>query len=63
MQFEKKLINDCLNALELSWKFLISTIYNFVVIYPLNLLLSKKVAYFLTISFVFSGYKQNFTVQ
>ena len=42
---KRKLINDCLNALELSWKFLISTIYNFVVIYPLNLLLSKKVAY------------------
>ena len=44
-----------------SWKFRIPTIYNFGVIYPWNLLFSYKAAYFLTVSIVFSVYKQNFT--
>ena len=48
MQVEKALIND---------RF--PTIFNFVVIYPWNLLFSEKVAYFLTDSIVFSVYKQN----
>ena len=34
--------------LKVSWKFRIVTIYNFVVIYPWNVLFSLKVAYFLT---------------
>ena len=37
--------------------------YNFAVTGPWNLLFSQKVAYFLTISIVFSVYKQNFTAQ
>ena len=45
------------------WKFHIPTIYNFAAIYPWNLLFSWKVAYFLTISIVFSVHKQNFTAQ
>ena len=40
MQIEKALINDPLRVPELSWKFRIPTIYNFVVIYPWNLLFS-----------------------
>ena len=36
-------------------------IYNFKLIYPRNLLLSLKVAYILTVSIVFSVYKENFT--
>ena len=42
------------------WKFPIPTIYNFAAIYSWNLLFSYKVAYFLTVSIVFSVYKQNF---
>ena len=64
MQTEKALIIDLLRASELSWKFRIATIYNFAVIYPWNLQFSEKVAYhLLTVSFVFSVYKQNFTSQ
>ena len=37
MQIEKALINDRLRLSNISWKFRISTIYNFTVIYPLNL--------------------------
>ena len=51
MQVEKALTNDRLCVL------------NFSVIYPWNLLFSWKVAYFLTVSIVFSVYKQNFTAQ
>ena len=40
MQIEKALINDRFRVLKLSWKFHISTIYNFAVIYPWNLLFS-----------------------
>ena len=35
----------------------------FIVIYLWNVLFFKKVAYFLTVSIVFSVYKQNFRVQ
>ena len=63
MQTEKALINDRLRVLKVSWKFLISIIYNFVVIYPWNLLFSQKVAYFLMVSIVFYAHKQNFTAQ
>ena len=34
MQLEKVPINDCLHVSEVSWKFHISSIYNFAVIYP-----------------------------
>ena len=63
MQTEKALINDRLRVLEVSWKFRISIIYNFVVIYPWNLLFSQIVAYFLIVSIVFYVHKQNFTAQ
>ena len=63
MQIEQALINDHLRVSKVSWKFRIPTIYNFVVIYPWNLLFSLKVAYFLTVSIVFSVCKQNFTAQ
>ena len=42
------------------WKFLIPTIYSFAVNYPWNLIPFLKVASFLTVSIVFSVYKQNF---
>ena len=41
-------------------KISIPTIYNLAVIYPWNLLFSSKIAYFLTVSIVFSVYKQIF---
>ena len=63
MQIEKALLNDRLRVLKVSWKFLIPTIYNFAVICPWNLLFTLKVVYFLTVSIVFSVYKQNFTPQ
>ena len=59
MQTEKALIKDGLRVSKVSWKFNIPTIYSFAVICPWNLLFSEKVAYFLTISIVFSVYKQN----
>ena len=63
MQIEKALINDRLRVLNVSWKLRIPTIYNFAAIYPWKFLFSLKVAYFVTISIVFSVYKQNVTVQ
>ena len=63
MQIEKALRNDHLHASKVPWKFHIPTIYNFAVIYPGNLLFFKKVVYFLTVSTVFSVYKQNFMAQ
>ena len=63
MQIEKALLNDRLRVTKVSWKFRIPTIYNFAVICPLNLLFSEKVAYFLTVSNVFSVYQQNSTAQ
>ena len=53
IQIEKALVNDCLHVSKTSWKFRIPTIYHFGVIYPWNLLFSKKLAYFLTVSIVF----------
>ena len=63
MQIEKALINDCLHVSKASWKFCIPTTYNFAAIYLWNLLFSEKVAYFLTVSIVFSVFKQNFTAR
>ena len=51
MQIEEALINDRLRVSEVSWKFHIPTIYK------------PKVSYFLTVSIVFSVYRQNFTAQ
>ena len=62
MPIEKALINDCLGVSNVSWKFHISPMYNFAVIYPWNLRFAQKVAYFLTVSSVFSVCKQSFTV-
>ena len=59
MQTEKALINHFLRVSEVSWKFHIPTIKIFVLIYLWNLLFSWKVAYFLTVSIVFSVYKLN----
>ena len=63
MQIGKALINDRLRVLKVSWKFRVPTIYSFAVIYSWNLLFSLKVAYFLTVSIVFSVYKQNFRTE
>ena len=63
MQIEKALKNDRLRVLKISRKFRIQAICNFAVIYPSNFLFSEKVAYFLTVSIVFSVYIQNFTAQ
>ena len=63
MQTEKALINNCLLVSKVFWKFGIPTIYNFTVIYLWNLLFSRKVAYFLTVSIVFSVCKQHFRVK
>ena len=62
MQIGNALINDRLHVSNVSWKFRIQTIYNFAVLYHLNFKFSQKVAYFLTVSIVFSVDKQNFTV-
>ena len=59
MQTEKALINHFLRVSEISWKFHISTIKIFALIYLWSLLFSWKVAYFLTVSIVFSVYKLN----
>ena len=53
MQIEKARINYQLLASKVSWGFCITTLYNFAVIYPWNLLFSLKVGYFLTVSIVF----------
>ena len=63
MQMEKALINDRLLVWKVSWKFRILTLYIFNLIYPWNLIFSEKLAYFLTVSIVFSVYKQNFKSQ
>ena len=60
MQIQKALINDRLRFTKVSWKFRIPTVYNFAVTYPWNLLFPENVAYFLTVSIVFSVNKQNF---
>ena len=56
-QIEKALINDRLRLSKVSWKFRISSIYNFVVIYPWNLLFSS-ICYILTVSIAFYVYKK-----
>ena len=61
MEIEKALIKNRLRVSKIPWKFRIPAAYDFAVIYPWNLLFSQKVAYFLTVSVVFSVYKQNFT--
>ena len=62
MHIEKTLINDDrLRVLKVFWNFRIPVIYNFMVIYPWNLIFSEKEVYFLRVSFVFFVYKQNFT--
>ena len=63
MQIEKAPINDRALVSKVSCKFCITTIYNFAVIYPWNLLFLKNVAYFLTVSIVFYVNKQNFTAR
>ena len=63
MQIEKALINDRLRVSKVFCKFHSPTIYDFAVIYPWNLPFSWKVSYFLTVSIVFSVYKQNFRAQ
>ena len=63
MKTKKALVNDRLCVSKISWKFRISTICNSAVIYQWNLLFSEKLAYFLSVSIVFSADKQNFTTQ
>ena len=63
MQIEKVSMNDYGRVSKKSWKFGIPTIYNFATIYQWNLLFSEKAAYFLTVSTVFSVYKQNVLAQ
>ena len=63
IQIEKALINDRWRVSKGSSKFRIPTIYNLTVIFSWNFLSSLKVPYFLTVSVVFSVYKQNFTAQ
>ena len=63
MQVKKGLTDNCLRVSKVSSKFRIPTIYNFAVIYPWNVLFSSKVTYFLTVSIIFSVYKQNLMAQ
>ena len=63
MQIENVLINYGLRVPKVPWKFCIPTIYNLPVIYLWSLLFSEKAAYFLTVSILFSVYKQNFATQ
>ena len=56
MQIERALINDRVSVSTESWKFCIPTSYSFDVIYSWNLLFFQEVAYFLTVSIVFSVY-------
>ena len=63
MHIERALMNDHLRVWKVSSKFCIPTLYNFAVNCLWNLLFSWKVAYFLTVSNVFSVYKQNLTAQ
>ena len=59
MKIERTLINDHLRVSKIFWKLCIPNIYNFAVIYLWNLQFLKNLAYFLTVSIVFSVYKQN----
>ena len=59
----KALINDRLRVSKIFWKFRIPNIYNLAVIFPWSFQFFYKGAYFLTVSIVFSVYKENFTAQ
>ena len=63
MKFDKALINNHLRVPKISWKFRIPTIYNFCNNLPVKfaIFLKSSLPYFLTVSIVFSVYKQNFT--
>ena len=63
MQIEKALKNDCFHVSKVSLKFCIPTIYNFAVIYLWNLPGFFEVAYFLTVSIVFSFCQENVMAQ
>ena len=63
MQIEEAMTNDRLRVSKVSWKFQISTFYNFAVIYQWNLLFPLKETFFLTVSTFFSTSKQIFTAQ
>ena len=62
MQIEKPLNSNRLSVLRCS-TFRISTIHNLQKFTHEICFFLKKVAYFLTVSIVFSVYKQNFTAQ
>ena len=62
MYIEETPINDSLRVSKVSWNFWVPAIYNFAVI-DREICYSWKVVYFLTISFVFPVYKQNFKGQ
>ena len=57
MQIEKALINDCLRASKVSWKFGIPTIYNSAVICSWNLAIFVKSSLLLTVCIVFPVFK------
>ena len=59
-KLKKHRLMMALHASKVFWKFRIPTSSHFTVIYPRSLLFSYKVAYFLTVSIVFSVYKPNF---
>ena len=63
MQIEEAMTNDRLRVSKVSWKFHISTFYNFAVIYQWNLLFPLKETFFLTVSTFFSTSIQIFTAQ
>ena len=63
MQIDNTLIHDRLRVSKVSRKFHISSTYNFAVVLHVEFVILKKVAYFLTVSVVFSVYKQSFTAQ
>ena len=63
MQIEKTMINDGLPVSTVSSELVFSTIDNLTLTFPWSLLFFKKVAYFLTVSIIFSVYDQNVTAQ
>ena len=60
MRIEKALINDHLRVFQ---KYPENFAFHLFQIYSWKLQFSKKVAYLLTVSIVFSVYKENFTSQ
>ena len=63
MQIDNTLIHDRLRVSKVPRKFHILSTYNFAVVLHVKFVIFKKVAYFLTVSVVFSVYKQSFTAQ